>query len=180
MCVSNWEVSSCSSETNDCAKVGTVSCSLSRSVRLDRKRRAGHSERPIHIWSDSTCVLQYIRNQSKPFHTIVANWLSVIHENSAPYQGRHVSSEHNPADEVTRGLTLDEKSASSKWLCGPKFLKKKEEFWPRDPTLRQPELSDDDPEIKGETQLFNQLSTRPAGREVLSKLTECYSSWDRL
>ena len=30
-------------------------------------------------WSDSTCVLQYIRNQSKRFHTFVANRLSVIH-----------------------------------------------------------------------------------------------------
>ena len=37
-------------------------------------------------WSDSTCVFQYIRNQSKRFHTFVANRLSVIHENSAPHQ----------------------------------------------------------------------------------------------
>ena len=41
-------------------------------------------------WSDSTCVLQYIRNQSKRFHTFVANRLSVIHENSAPHQWRHL------------------------------------------------------------------------------------------
>jgi len=63
---------------------------------------------------DFTCVLQYIRNQSKRFHTFVVNRLSVIHENSAPYQWRHVRSEHNPADKVTRGLTVDEMSASSK------------------------------------------------------------------
>ena len=41
--VSHW-VSSCLFETYDYAKVGTVSCSLSRSVRLDRKRRAGCSD----------------------------------------------------------------------------------------------------------------------------------------
>ena len=52
---------------------------------------------------------------------------------------------------------MDEMSLSSKWLSGPEFLKKKEEFWPRDPTLCQPELSDDDHEIRHETQLFNQL-----------------------
>ena len=77
-------------------------------------------------WSDSTCVLQYIRNQSKRFHTFVANRLSVIHENSA----RHTGSELNPADEVSRGLTAEEKCANSKLLNGPQFLTKKDEFWP--------------------------------------------------
>ena len=47
--VSYGEVSPCSSGTNDCAKVGTVSCSLSRSVRPHCKRRAGYSNQPIHI-----------------------------------------------------------------------------------------------------------------------------------
>ena len=83
---------------------------------------------PIGQWN-STCVLQYIRNKSKRFHTFVANRLSVIHENSAPHQWRHVSSEHNPADEVSRGITVDEMSASSKWQSGPEFLKKRETFW---------------------------------------------------
>jgi len=96
----------------------------------------------LTFWSDSTCALQYIRNQSQHFHTFVANRLSVIHENSAPHQWRHVSSEHNPADEVSRGLTVDKMSASSKWLSGPKFLKKREEFWSCDPTICQPELSE--------------------------------------
>jgi hypothetical protein len=67
-------------------------------------------------------------------------------------------------------------SASSKWLSGPEFLKKREEFWPCDPTILQPELSDDDPEIKRETQLFNQSSTRHRGKEVFSKLIERHSS----
>ena len=59
-------------------------------------------------WSDSTCVLQYIRNQSKRFHRFVANRLEVIHENSAPYQWRHIGSELNPDDEVSRSLTVED------------------------------------------------------------------------
>ena len=51
------------------------------------------------FWSDSTCVLQYIfRNQSKRFHTFVANRLAVVHENSEAHQWRHGSSELNPAE----------------------------------------------------------------------------------
>lgn len=124
-------------------------------------------------------MLQYIRNQSKRFHTFVANRLSVIHENSAPHQWRYVSSEDNPADEVSRGLTVEEMSTSSKWLSGPEFLKKKEEFWPCDPTIHRSGPSDDDPEIKRETHSHSQSLTRHRS-EVLSRLIEYYSSWDRL
>ena len=63
---------------------------LSAAVLAAQLDRTVREELDIQInqltfWSDSTCVLQYIRNQSKRFHTFVANWLSVIHENSAPY-----------------------------------------------------------------------------------------------
>ena len=60
------------------------------------------------FWTDSTCVLQYIRNTSKRFHTFVANRLAIIHENSASHQWRHVSSELNPADDASRGISIDE------------------------------------------------------------------------
>ena len=153
-----------------------LAAQLDRTVREELDIQVNQST----FWSDSTCVLQYIRNQSKRFHTFVANRLSVIHENSAPHQWRYVNSELNPADEVTRGLTVDEVSASSKWLNGPEFLKNKKEFWPSDPTIHQPELSDDDLEIKGESQLNKQSSTCHVGEEVLSRLIERYSAWDRL
>ena len=147
-------------------------------VQLDRTIRE-KLDIPINqstFWSDYTCVLQYIRNQSKHFHTFVANWLSAINENSELHQWRHVSSELNPVDDITRGLTVDEMGASSKWLSGPKFLKKKEEFWPCDPTIHQPELSDEDLEIKHEIQRYNQSLTCHAGEEVRCRLTEHYSA----
>ena len=120
-------------------------------------------------WSDSTCVLQYIRNQSKRFHTFVANRLSVIHENSAPHQWRHIGSELNPADEVSRSLTVEGICAISKWLSVPPFLAKNYEFWPRDPTLHEPELSDGDPEIT-RAQSNSQSSSRHQSEDVLSSL----------
>ena len=159
--------SPCLSETNDCAKAGTVHCSLSCSVRSDRKIRTGHSDQPIDILV-------------RLHHTFVANRFSVIHENSAPQQWRHVSSKHNPADEVTRGLAVDEMSATSKWLRGPELLKKMEEFWPWYLAIHQPKLSDHDLVIKSKIQLYNQSSTRHAREEVLSRLIERYWASDRL
>ena len=96
-----------------------------------------------------------------------------------PHQWRHIVSEPNPADEVSRSLTVEETCANSKWLNVPQFLTKKDEFWPRDPTLHEPELSDDDPEIK-RTQSNSQSSSRHQSEDVLSSLIERHSSWERL
>ena len=119
------------------------------------------------FWTDSTCVLQYIRNTSKRFHTFVANRLAVIHENSKPHQWRHVRSDLNPADDASRGLTIEEMHAKDRWFGGPQFLRQKEEFWPPDLILCQPELTDEDPEISQEV-------------DVVSRLIERYSSWEKL
>ena len=100
------------------------------------------------FWTDSTCVLQYIRNTSKRFHTFVANRLAIIHENSTSHQWRHVGSELNPADDASRGISIDEMNVNSRWFNGPQFLTQRENSWPVDPNLRQQELTDEDPEVK--------------------------------
>ncbi|XP_074616685.1 uncharacterized protein LOC141876081 [Acropora palmata] len=46
------------------------------------------------FWSDSTCVLQYIKSQSRRFRTL-----------SNFYEWLHLPSELNPADEVSRGVS---------------------------------------------------------------------------
>lgn len=63
-------------------------------------------EYPIHdtiYWTDSTLVLQYIRNESIRFQTFVANSIATIHDGSTPCQWRHVDTCTNPADSVQRG-----------------------------------------------------------------------------
>ena len=132
------------------------------------------------FWTDSTCVLQYIRNTSKRFHTFVANRLAVIHENSKPHQWRHVRSDLNPADDASRGLTIEEMHAKDRWFGGPQFLRQKEEFWPPDLILCQPELTDEDPEIKRTVQLCCLASTNSQEVDVVSRLIERYSSWEKL
>ncbi|XP_037784696.1 uncharacterized protein LOC119580669 [Penaeus monodon] len=56
------------------------------------------------FWTDSTIVLQYIKNTSRRFHTFVANRVGIIHKNSSPQQWRHVRSELNTADPASREL----------------------------------------------------------------------------
>ncbi|XP_044172364.1 uncharacterized protein LOC122956752 [Acropora millepora] len=124
----------------------------------------------VTFWSDSTCVLQYIKNQSIRFHTFVANRLSIIHELSTPHQWRHVPSELNPVDEVSRGVAVQDMINNSKWLNGPMLLRKNKVSWPRDFKNVENELSDEDPELKPDVQSHNQTLSQRPNEDFLSSL----------
>jgi len=67
------------------------------------------------FWTDSTIVLQYIRNEQRRFHTFVANRIAVIRDASLPQQWRHVTAEENAADDVSRGLNADDLIGRLRW-----------------------------------------------------------------
>ena len=95
------------------------------------------------FWSDSLIVIGYIRNESKRFHTFVANRISIIHRSSRPAQWHHVATAMNPADDVSRGLSAQALLASETWLHGPEFL-----LHPIGDDQAPVVIADDDPEVK--------------------------------
>ena len=99
------------------------------------------------FWTDSTIVLQYIRNEARRFQTFVANRLSIIHDASSPYQWRHVDSLSNPTDYASRGFSGSEARKSRHWFNGPAFLDQEESKWPKQPD-EIPDLPEDDHELK--------------------------------
>ena len=103
-------------------------------------------EYPIHdtiCWTDSTVVLQYIRSESRRFHTFVANRVATIHDESTPRQWRHVDTCENPTEIASRGAKSSEPRKLELWLHSPNFLLKEEENWPGKP-FQLPELPQDD------------------------------------
>ncbi|XP_034052757.1 uncharacterized protein LOC117533237 [Gymnodraco acuticeps] len=74
-----------------------------------------------YYWTDSKVVLGYLNNDAKRFHTFVANRIQRIRSSTNPEQWRHVSSENNPADYASRGLSAVQLKESN-WLKGPDFL----------------------------------------------------------
>ena len=151
-------------------------------VQLDETLKS-ELEIPLHqsvFWMDSTTVLQYIRNESARFQTFVSKRLTVIHEHCEPSQWRYVNSEFNPADDASRGLTVDAMIQNSRWLSGPEFLTKEEHLWPRDPSYHQKELSRDNPEIKRDVQMYIHTALSQPAEDVLTKLFHRFSSWDKL
>lgn len=60
------------------------------------------------FWTDSTIVLRYFKNETKRYHTFVANRIAVILDGSEPHQWIHVRGHMNPADDASRGLSADD------------------------------------------------------------------------
>ena len=98
------------------------------------------------FWSDSQVVLGYIANNSRRFHTFVANRVAEIRSASEPAQWRFVPGEENPADDCSRGLMVSDLTEDCRWFSGPTFLWRSEDDWPAD---RQPRsVAQEDPEVK--------------------------------
>ena len=53
---------------------------------------------PSMFWSDSMSVLRYIKNETRHFHTFVANRIPMIRDDSTPNQWRYVEGKVNPGD----------------------------------------------------------------------------------
>lgn len=71
-------------------------------------------------WTDSTCALRYVENEDKRYQTFVANRVSAIHERSSPVQWRYVETKLNPADDASKGMSVETITKSNRWSKDPR------------------------------------------------------------
>ena len=100
----------------------------------------------VFLWTDSSVVLRFLRNESRRFHTFVANRIAEIQDSSEAGQWHHVPGELNPADVCSRGMSGPGLQTCSLWWSGPEFLTKGREEWP--PEHVTSSLSAEDAEVK--------------------------------
>jgi len=62
----------------------------------------------VIFWSDSMITLNYMKNESRRFQIYLANRVKEIREMTHPDQWRHCPGRINPANDVSRGLEMDE------------------------------------------------------------------------
>ena len=130
----------------------------------------------VTFWTDSTCVLQYINNESNRFKTFVANRIALIHELSSPSCWRYVDSKSNPADYASRGLRPTDKHEIDQWINGPDFLRRKEKDWPPRPEDISV-LPDETLEWKKDVNVYE---TQIQEVKPLDVFIQHYSGWHRL
>jgi len=62
----------------------------------------------IHLWSDSMIALAWVRKPSSSWKTFVRNRVQEVHDIVSPNVFHHCPTEDNPADDLTRSLSLQE------------------------------------------------------------------------
>ncbi|GFT16565.1 integrase_H2C2 domain-containing protein [Trichonephila clavipes] len=73
----------------------------------------------VILFSDSTIVLSWIKTPPHLLKTFVANRVAKIQELTVNFSWHHISSENNPADIVSRGLSVSDLINSPLWWKGP-------------------------------------------------------------
>ncbi|XP_014370711.2 uncharacterized protein LOC106720507 [Papilio machaon] len=76
----------------------------------------------VVFWTDSTIVLGWLRMTPNLLKTFVQNRVAEIHELTSVFTWRHVSGKENPADLISRGVSLEDLVLSKLWWEGPTFL----------------------------------------------------------
>ena len=146
-------------------------------VRITRRmlQQLGLHADQSYFWTDSMTVIRYVRNETTRFKTFVANRVAVIREGSEVSQWKHVESQLNPADDASRGLSLDNVSSATRWTEGPNFLWKPPSDWPDMPGDSQ-DIPDNDPEIKK----MSNVAVVQSDPEPIDQLILRFSSWLKL
>ncbi|XP_036138375.1 uncharacterized protein LOC118644288 [Monomorium pharaonis] len=95
----------------------------------------------IIFWCDSTIVLHWLKTPPHALKTYVANRVAEIQEITKTIEWRHIRTEDNPADAISRGQLPDAFLQNNTWRAGPPWLNKGEGEWPRG-NLRPVEITE--------------------------------------
>ncbi|XP_033223525.1 uncharacterized protein LOC117177134 [Belonocnema kinseyi] len=88
-----------------------------------------HIEKTI-FWCDSTITLHWINSPTNTLKPFVGNRVAEIQSLTQSLEWRHVRTEHNPADLVSRGLASQQLINNSFWFNGPAWINDADENWP--------------------------------------------------
>ena len=138
------------------------------------------------FWVDSVNVGFWVQGQSRNFKPFVSHRVGEIHDESSPDQWRYVPTKLNPADQGTRGASVQELIKDDCWWYGPSFLKIREDEWPERKFGKAPEAYKEVKSEKREQFVEKELSINAQsyyGETVTPKSTPNpmeYSKWYRI
>ena len=154
----------------------TVSANVSEFLR----RELSYTDIKEHFWTDSKIVLGYVNNEAKRFHVYVANRVQQIRDVTNPSSWLYVSTELNPADHASRGLTASQLLQGTNWLTGPLFLWKSGTFQPE--KIEEFQVTESDPEVRKAAVFTSRVESRAtqAPEPLTSSRLRHMSSWQHV
>lgn len=127
----------------------------------------------IHLFSDSTIVLCWLKTAPHLLEVFVANRVVEILRSTSTHQWHHVATEVNPADCASRGLLPEQLVDHPLWWNGPSFLSLPSEQWPLQPTV----LTEPLPGLKV-SKITSLVSSSPPSNSLYTQLQN-YSAFNR-
>ncbi|XP_034935131.1 uncharacterized protein [Chelonus insularis] len=121
----------------------------------------------VSFWSDSTIVLGWIKIEPYKLKTFVANRVTKIQDYTESIAWKHVPTESNPEDLLSRGTSVEDLKNSSLWWYGPEWLRERKQQ-----PNRSEDAESDLPELK--TSVITLMST------FSSAIIKKYSSYSKL
>lgn len=112
----------------------------------------------VVMWTDSTTVLSWIKSDSCRFKVFVGTRIAEIQDLTDPQAWRYVTSVENPANDLTRGKSLQDIAGESQWACGPAFLRSPPDQWPQNII---PSSIDNPDELRTTACLLTQVASSP-------------------
>ena len=103
------------------------------------EKTLGLSQATLHLWTDSSVTLAWVRGEAAQWKEYVGNRVATIQDLVSRAQWRHVPGQENPDDAASRGLSPQQLSEHKLWWEGPEWLKRPSTDWPN----YIPELSED-------------------------------------
>ena len=103
-----------------------------RAVMLLRRGIPEFQMLKTYFWTDSLCVLAWLKRPLHDLKLFVRNRVQEIHKD-APDVWLHVPGLWNPADLVSRGSSPAKLASSNLWITGPEWLPNSSQ-WPTQPT----------------------------------------------
>ncbi|GFW19476.1 transposable element Tcb2 transposase [Trichonephila clavipes] len=83
----------------------------------------------IHLWSDSSIVIYWIKNNSRVWKPFVSNRISEIHNLTNPSCWQHCPGKSNSDGRLTRGFPFQNLTKDDLWWYGPKWLRENKLKW---------------------------------------------------
>lgn len=98
--------------------------------RTQRCSALNRNPNRIIFWSDSTIVLHWIRKHAAELKLFESNRVREIQQICDGVEWRHIRTDFNPADALSRGQLPNEFLKNQSWFSGPPWLSKPEISWP--------------------------------------------------
>ena len=140
---------------------------LAKSIQEESRKQF----KDVKFFTDSTITLAWIQSPSGRFKPFVSSRVGEIQSNTDPNQWKHIPSEDNVADDLSRGIRVNELQGRLK--NGPEFLYLPESQWPITTAPPTPNVDME----RRQMQILTAVTAPKAGNAIDPQK---FSSWRKL